>query len=174
VNNVYTGNYAYGGRGGFYNQNTGVAGAGRKVTVGNQQTGNSATAGRGTVYNPNTGNATHVSGIKGDEGGIVNVNGHVIAGHDGNVYRPDGQGGWETPSRTLPATGYNDSYNRQDNFNNQQWNRAESQSSERLNNEFNAQELGAQRQQTFQENRPSFSGGGFRGGGGGFRGGGRR
>ncbi len=41
-----------------------------------------------------------------------------------------------------------------------------------LNNELKAQQLGAQRQDSFQMNRPAFNGGGQRGGG--FRGGGRR
>ena len=65
VENVYTGNYAYGGRGAFYNEQTGAAGAGRKVTWGNE-TPAQGTAGRATVYNPNTGEATHIGGIKGD------------------------------------------------------------------------------------------------------------
>jgi hypothetical protein len=50
-----------------------------------------------------------------------------------------------------------------------QWQRANTsvQQQQVLNNEFNARQVGAQRQQSFQMNRPTFRGGG--GGGGGRR-----
>ena len=167
VENVYTGNYAYGGRGAFYNENTGIAGAGRKVTWGNEDTGKQGTAGRGTIYNPNTGQAVHIGGAKGENGGIIDVNGHVIAGKDGNYYRPDGHGGWE--QITKPPTGVNTAKaggsGASQNFGTQnQWSQAQpsaanQQHFEQLNNEFNARQLGAQRQQSFQMNRPAFGGG---------------
>jgi hypothetical protein len=92
VENVYTGNYAYGGRGAAYNPNTGAAAAGGKVTWGNESSGNQGTAGRGTIYNPNTGNTTKIAGVKGENAGAISVNGNVIVGKDGNYYRPDGVG----------------------------------------------------------------------------------
>jgi len=169
VENVYTGNYAYGGRGAFYNENTGAGGAGRKVTFGNEDTGKQGTAGRATVYNPNTGQATHIGGIKGEDAGVVRVNDHVIASKDGNYYRPDGQGGWEQivrpPTGTTPPAGMDRSVPRQ-NLGAQsqnQWSRVQpSAVNQQLNNEFSARQMGAQRQQSFQMNRPTFSGGGRR------------
>lgn len=176
VENVYTGNYAYGGRGAAYNENTGAAAAGGKVTWGNQTTGNQGSAGRATIYNPNTGNTTQIGGIKGESGGAINVNGHVVVGKDGNYYRPDGSGGWQQISR--PGSGGNVPANRpavqpqvqpQVNANqNRQWQptTVTPQQRQSLNNEYRAREMGAQRQQSFQQSRPAFQGGGMRGGGG--------
>jgi hypothetical protein len=169
VQNVYTGNYAAGGQGAFYNNQTGVAGTGGKVTVGNSVTGNSATLGRATVYNPNTGNVTQISGGKGSGGnGYVNVNGNVIVGNDGNYYRPDGSGGWEQINK--PPGGGNTPFaggsgERQNPGEQQQWDRVQpsadnQQRIQSLNNESNARQQGAQRQQSFQGNRPTFRGGG--------------
>jgi hypothetical protein len=167
---VYTGNYAYGGRGAFYNENTGIAGAGRKVTWGNEDTGKQGTAGRGTIYNPNTGEAVHIGGIKGDDGGIANINGHIIASKDGNYYRPDGQGGWEQIVRpptgsSIPGAGGSGTRRDMGGQYENQWNRvqpsaANQQHFQQLNNEFNARQMGAQRQQSYQMNRPVFRGGG--------------
>lgn len=172
VENVYTGNYAYGGRGGFYNEQTGAAGAGRKVTWGNEDTGKQGSAGRATVYNPKTGEAAHISGAKGEDGGIMNINGHVIAGKDGNYYRPDGQGGWEQivkpPTGSKPAdasrtvTAQSLSVQNQNQWTKAQPSVATQQNFQELNNEFKARQTAAQRQQSFQMNRPSFSGGGRR------------
>jgi len=149
-----------------YNENSGAAAAGRKVTWGNENTGNQGSAGRGTVYNPNTGNATTIGGIKGQDGGVINVNGHVIAGKDGNYYRPDGSGGWEQVTRpsgaatTLPA---NANVRAQQQINQaRQWqsSNVEVQQQQALNNELQARQIGAQRQQSFQMNRPVARGGG--------------
>jgi hypothetical protein len=152
VQNVYTGNYAYGGRGAFYNNQTGAAGTGGKVTWGNANTGNTGTAGRADIYNPNTGNTTHVGGIKGENGGAINVNGNVIVGNDGNYYRPDGSGGWEQVTR--PGAGGGGQA--------QQWQQSnlDAQQRQSLDNQSNARQMGAQRQQSFQGNRPRFRGGG--------------
>jgi hypothetical protein len=170
VENVYTGNYAYGARGAFYNDQTGAAGAGRKVTWGNDRTGIQGTAGRAAIYNPNSGQVTHISGAKGDSGGFIKVNDHVIVGKDGNYYRPDGQGGWEQivkppTGRTAPGAG--GSGTRQDLSAQNQWSKAQPSAANRqqfqdLNNQFNARQMGAQRQQSFQMNRPGFQGGGRR------------
>jgi hypothetical protein len=166
VENVYTGNYAYGGRGAAYNENTGAAAVGRKITVGNENTGNQGSAGRATIYNPNTGNATTIGGIKGEDGGVVNINGHVIAGKDGNYYRPDGSGGWQQVSRpsggasAMPA---NANVRAQQQINQtRQWQQSnvEVQQRQALNNELSARQVGAVRQQSFQMNRPAFRGGG--------------
>src|SRR5262249_15760037 len=173
VQNVFNGNYAYGRQGAFYNPRTGAAGAGREVTVGNEATGNAATLARGTAYNPATGKTTHVSGIKGNQGGAVDINNHVIADHNGNVYRPDGQGGWQTSSRPLTSTGRQSFESRPENFarSEPQWNSYHPADTERghfqsLTNEFNARQAGGFRNQSFQMRRPQF--GGFHGGG--FRG----
>jgi len=169
VANVYTGNYAYGGRGAAYHQNTGAAAAGGKVTWGNTDSGNQGSAGQATIYNPNTGNATHISAIKGDNGGAININGNVIAGQDGNYYRPDGKGGWEQitrPDRSASAVPANVNVRAQQEINQaRQWEAANAnlQQQQALNSEFNARQIGAQRQQSFLMNRPAFrSGGGGR------------
>ncbi len=168
VENVYTGNYAYGGRAAFYNENTGAAGAGRKVTWGNEDTGKQGTAGRATVYNPKTGDATHISGIKGEDAGVIRVNDHVIASKDGNYYRPDGQGGWEEiPKPLTSGTGARPDANRftQTPITQSQWARMQPSSVNQsqiqdLNSQFQARQMGAQRQQSFQMNRPAFTGAG--------------
>ncbi len=169
VENVYTGHYAYGGRGAFYNENTGAAGAGRKITWGNEETGKQGTAGRATVYNPKTGEATHISGAKGEDAGYIKVNDHVIAGKDGNYYRPDGEGGWEQitkPPKGGDTPGAGGSGTRQNlGAQQSQWSKAQPSTANRqnfqqLNNEYNARQMGAQRQQSFQMNRPAFRGGG--------------
>ncbi len=170
VHNVYTGNYAYGARGAFYNEQTGAAGAGRKVTWGNDSTGKQGTAGRGTIYNPKSGEVTHISGAKGDSGGVIRVNDHVVVGKDGNYYRPDGQGGWEQiikPPTGRNAPGAGGSGTRQDLSAQHQWSKtqpsaANQQNLQELNNQFDARQMGAQRQQSFQMNRPGFRGGGRR------------
>ena len=170
VENVYTGNYAYGGRGAFYNQKTGAAGVGRKVTWGNEETGPQGTAGRATVYNPKTGQATHISGIKGDDAGVIRVNDHVIASKDGNYYRPDGQGGWEQIPKPLTsgnAPRTDDSRAMRNPAVQNQWTRvqpsaANQQEFRQLNSQFEARQMGAQRQSSFQMNRPGFGGGGRR------------
>jgi hypothetical protein len=167
VENVYTGNYAYGGRGAFYNEQTGVAGTGGKVTWGNENTGNQGTAGRMTVYNPNTGNMTHISAGKNDQGGFINVNGNVIVGKDGNYYRPDGSGGWDQitkPPANGNAPGAGGAGGQPPLNNQQQWQKSNvgGQQRQSLNNELSAQQLGAQRQSSFQNNRPSFNRGGRR------------
>ncbi len=112
----------------------------------------------------------HISGAKGEDGGIVDVNGHVIAGKDGNYYRPDGEGGWD--QITKPPTGANTAGTgaagtRQGREAQTQWSKAQPsagnpQHFQELNNEFNARQRGAQRQQSYQMNRPTFSGGGGR------------
>jgi hypothetical protein len=171
VQNVYTGNYATGARGVAYNSQTGMAAAGSKTTIGNVNTGNSATIGRGSVYNPNTGNITQISGARGSGGGgVIKVNGNVIAGKDGNYYRPDGSGGWEQitrPPASVNPQGAAGVGQRQNAGVPQQWNSmqanaANQQRVQSLNNQYQARQMGAQRQQSFQMNRPAFRGGGGR------------
>jgi hypothetical protein len=170
VQNVYTGNYAYGSRGAAYNPRTGTAAVGEKATVGNEYTGRSATVARGTAYNPYTGKTAHVSGIQGAQGGAMDINNHVVADHDGNVYRPDGAGGWQTASKPLSATGF------ESRPASSQWSdfhpssAADRDNFQSLHNNFNASQFGGFRHQSFQMHQPAFSG--FHGGG--FRGGGRR
>jgi len=94
VGNVYTGNYAYGGRGGTVNTRTGGSVSGGRVTAGNVATGNQATAGRisGTTGAGESGSAAWA---RGEQGGVARVGDDVYAGHDGNVYKRTGEGGWE-------------------------------------------------------------------------------
>jgi hypothetical protein len=177
VQNVYTGNYAYGGRGAAYNPRTGAAATGEKATVGNEYTGKSATLARGNVYNPATGKTTHVSGIQGAQGGAVDINNHVVADHDGNVYRPDGQGGWQTTAKPLSSTGPavgrvpGGRFDTPDTSAAQtsSWHpyNADAEHTQSLNNEFNARESGGFREQSAQMHEPEFSG--FHGGGRGRR-----
>ena len=105
VQNVYTGNYATGGRGATYNPTTGVSAAGGKVTVGNQYTGNQATAGRAVVSGPG-GNTTTVAGASGSQGSVVRVGDSYYGTKDGNVYKSNGQGGYEqvTAKGKTPST----------------------------------------------------------------------
>jgi hypothetical protein len=98
VENVYTGNYASGGRGIARDTDSGVVAGGRGGTIGNAYTGREISAGSGAIYNPNTGESTRVSGIGGDSGRVVNVDGDIYAGHDGNVYRHTDEG-WEQLNR---------------------------------------------------------------------------
>jgi hypothetical protein len=161
VQNVYTGNYAYGGRGAAYNPNTGTAVHGGKVTVGNERTGNQATAGRVTVNTPGPGSTT-IGGVKGDNGGIYRAGNQVVAGKDGNVYRPNGSGGWEQVSPAGRWQGVQDT-----------------QRTQTLQREAQARNWGQQRSEGFNEFRSNAGAyqqrparlqspaamGGFRGGG---------
>ncbi len=98
VENVYTGNYASGGRGLARDTGSGVVAGGRGGTLGNEYTGREISAGSGAIHNPNTGETTRVSGIGGDNGRVVNLDGDIYAGHDGNVYRHNGDD-WEQLNR---------------------------------------------------------------------------
>jgi hypothetical protein len=167
VQNVYSGNYAYGGRGSFSNPNSGVSGVGGKVTWGNAATGNQGTAGRAAIYNPNTGQITQIAGGRGDSGGFIAANGHVIAARNGNYYRSDGQGGWEQITRPAPgASRLNEAGSVGPGVNSRaEWSRVQSsqlgaQQARSLNNEYYSRQWGAQRQQSFQAHRPVFRGGG--------------
>ena len=160
VQNVYTGNYAYGGRGAAYNPNTGTAVAGGKVTVGNQRTGNEVTAGRATVSKPGAGSTT-IGGVKGESGGIYRFGNQVVAGKDGNIYRPNGSGGWEQVTRGGSWQGVQDT-----------------QRTQSLQRETQARDWGQQRSQSYENFRANAgasqrnpgsvqspaAGGGFRGG----------
>lgn len=107
--NVYTGNYATGGRG-VATGPGGITAAGRGGTIGNVNTGNQVSGGRGVIYNENTGNATSVAGIKGENGGAVRVGDDVFAGKDGNVYKRT-DGGWEQVNRPEPRASTRESSN---------------------------------------------------------------
>ena len=157
------------GRGAFYNNQTGIRGTAGKTTIGNVDSGKSATVGHATVYNPNTGKTTHISGGQGSGGGsFVNVNGHVIAGNNGNYYRPDGQGGWNQitkPTTSGNSLGAGGAGQRESLGTQQQWrpSNIDAQQRQSLDNQFGARQWGAQREQSFAMNRPSFRGGGFGG-----------
>jgi hypothetical protein len=75
---VFTGNYAYGGRGTVTNPNTGNTISGGRVAGGN-------------VYSGSHGSAGYV---KGDQGGVAHVGDNVYAGKDGNIYKRD-NGSWD-------------------------------------------------------------------------------
>jgi hypothetical protein len=160
VKNVYTGNYAYGGRGVAAGPNGGVV-AGGKLTVGNANTGNEATARRGAAYNPNTGEVTTFGSVHGENGTIARVGDDVYAGHDGNVYRRT-ESGWEqhTPGGGwAPVGGTGQEPNRNPGGGNQV---------QQLDRDRAARDMGAQRSQalranTMNMNRSFRGGGGFRG-----------
>ena len=126
---------------------TGIAATGSKVTAGNARTGQQVTAGRATVHNANTGNTTRISGIKGDNGGVVDINGHVIAGDNGRYYRPDGNGGWQERQPNLSGM--------------TQW-QPYTGDPRTLNQQFSSRQIGAERQSSFQAHQPQFGGGGGR------------
>jgi hypothetical protein len=84
VQNVYTGNYAYGGRGATYNPNTGVTARGGTATVGNAYSGTQSTA-----------RWAQATGPRGQSAGVASYDGNVYADHDGNVYRNSGSS-WQT------------------------------------------------------------------------------
>jgi hypothetical protein len=172
VQNVYTGNYAYGGRGVAYNPDTGRAAAGSRYTVGNAYSGHQVTAARGEISGPG-GRSTYVSGVKGTSRGVYSVGGHTIASQDGNIYHQNVTGGWNK---------YNTGGG---------WDKVQSLDENRsLSSTLSSENLGAQRQSSWQNHgwqdsgwasRSSgtgrFGGGGFGsrlggGGFGGFRGGG--
>lgn len=150
VGNVYTGNYAAGSRGGAYNPSTGTGVVGGRVTAGNAYTGNQISAGRATVVGPG-GRTNTISGIHGDDGGIIHTTNNTFAGHDGQVYRHEDGGGW---SRWSDGG----------------WQSAgDLGSAHHLDRERNARSVGQGRWDGFHSG--AFRGGGMRGGmRGGFRG----
>jgi hypothetical protein len=86
VQNVYTGNYAYGQRGATYDPTTGVSARGGSATYGNVDTGQQGSARWG-----------HVSGPGGQSASAARVGNNYYASRDGNVYRNTGSG-WESYS----------------------------------------------------------------------------
>jgi hypothetical protein len=152
VGNVYSGNYAYGARGGSANTRGGGSVSGGRVTAGNVYTGNQATAGR---ISGTTGSGEHGSAAwaRGEQGGVARVGDDVYAGHDGNVYKRNGDGGWD---QHTPSGG---------------WDRAQNTGS--LDAQARARDSGATRTQGYDHARTSGYGSGYRGGGG-YGGGGMR
>ena len=160
VGNVYTGNYAYGARGGSANTRGGGSVSGGRVTGGNIYTGNQATAGRisGTTGSGQTGSAGYV---RGEQGGVARVGDDVYAGHDGNVYKRNGEGGWDQQQPGGNWEGVQD--------------RGQAGT---LDAQERARSAGSDRTQGYDHARTSGygqgyrGGGGYSGGGGGMRGGG--
>ncbi|HEY8232732.1 MAG TPA: autotransporter [Vicinamibacteria bacterium] len=160
VGNAYTGNYAYGARGGSVNTRTGGSVSGGRVTGGNVYTGNQATAGRisGTTGSGESGSAAWA---RGEQGGVARVGDDVYAGKDGNVYKRNGDGGWDQHQPTGS------------------WDRVQDRgSASTLDAQERARSSGATRTQGYDHARASGYGSGYRGGGGygggGMRGGGGR
>jgi hypothetical protein len=83
VQNVYTGNYAYGQRGATYNPTTGVSARGGSATVGNASTGQQQTIRGGQVTGPG-----------GQTIGAARVGNDYCADHNGTIYK-NTSGGWE-------------------------------------------------------------------------------
>jgi hypothetical protein len=160
VGNVYTGNYAYGGRGSSVNTRGGGSVSGGRVTAGNVYTGNQVTAGRisGTTGSGQSGSAGYV---RGEQGGVARVGDDVYAGKDGNVYKRNGDGGWD---QQQPGGGWDHVQDRAQ--------------TGALDGQYGARSDGAARTQGYDNARQSGygqgyrSGGGYGGGGGGVRGGG--
>jgi hypothetical protein len=97
--NIYTGNGAAAGARTVVNTNTGQV---TREAGGAARTDNGATAAGGFNSHGAQGNAAGAGYIHYDKqtgdvthGGAVDVNGNVYAGHDGNVYKHDADGGWE-------------------------------------------------------------------------------
>jgi len=145
VGNVYTGNYAYGGRGAAINTPSGISGAAGRVTVGNAGSGNQATISRGVINNPNTGNSTQFGGIRTDQGYVGRAGDNVFGAKDGNVYRYN-NGGWEQVTRGSGSANI------------------DSQRMQNLSRERDYRMQGGSRFEGFQGG-PAYRGGGFRGGG---------
>ena len=97
---------------------------------------------------------------RGEQGGVARVGDDVYAGHDGNVYKRNDQGGWD---QHTPGGG---------------WDRVQDRSSTgSLDAQARARDSGAARTSGFDHSRAAGYGSGYRGGGGyggGMRGGGRR
>lgn len=179
VANVYTGQYAYGKSGIARHGPSGVTAAGGKVTVGDVGQGQ-VTAGRGAVYNPNTGEVTQVGGIRGESGGVARVGDDVYAGKDGQLYKRNESGGWDSVNTDRPQPVARDSDRSRD-----------------LDRQASARQSGSQRARSSDYSRPTsssrygksgygsyggysgrgyggYSGGGYRAGGGRIGGGRRR
>jgi hypothetical protein len=160
VGNVYTGNYAYGARGGSVNTRTGGSVSGGRVTAGNVYTGNQVTAGRvsGTTGAGESGSAAWA---RGEQGGVARVGDDVYAGKDGNVYKRNGDGSWDQHQPTGS------------------WDRVQDGArTGTLDAQQSARSSGATRTQGYDAARTSGYGQGYRSGGGygggGMRGGGGR
>ncbi len=98
VGNVYSGNYAGGSRGAAVNTRTGTAAVGRTGTAGNVYTGNEISAGQGVVRGPG-GQTTRVGAVAGEDAGALRVGDDLYAGRDGNVYKRNDGGGWDSVTR---------------------------------------------------------------------------
>jgi hypothetical protein len=159
VGNVYTGGYAYGGRGAASTRGGGSVSGGR-VTAGNVYTGNQATAGRisGTTGSGQTGSA---GWVRGDEGGVARVGDDLYAGKDGSIYKRNQDGGWEQQHPDGSWGGVQDGAR-----------------TGTLEQQYDARSGGAQRVQGYDRSRSAGYGQGYRSAGGGMggmaRGGGGR
>ena len=118
------------------------------------------TAGRisGTTGSGQTGSAGYV---RGEQGGVARVGDDVYAGHDGNVYKRNGEGGWDQQQPGGNWEGVQD--------------RGQAGT---LDAQERARSAGSDRTQGYDHARTSGygqgyrGGGGYSGGGGGMRGGG--
>ncbi|QIB36116.1 DUF3300 domain-containing protein [Ancylobacter pratisalsi] len=190
--NPWTGNYAGGREGSYYNPATGARGAARSGVVGNVDSGNFDAGRQSARYNPTTGFG-HASetGVSADDGhlnvdsrgvagnahtgnGVAWNDGNIYTDHDGSIHQYDRSNGWQ--HQTIDG-----------------W-RGDSDPGQidRLNQQRNFQQLGDERVDNFARAggfddfhgggdfagrdgfRGNFGGGGFHGfgGGGGFHGGG--
>jgi hypothetical protein len=125
------------------------------------RTAQPAPVGHPTGTTPGTGNATQGPGIKAPNGGAIDVRSHVIAGRNGNYYRPDGVGGWQemkkpmaqnVSGQTPPAQHQKPSSPPAGS-----WQPYKGGQTGVLNRELSSRELGAQRQSSFQAHQPQFS-----------------
>lgn len=165
VENVFTGNYAYGGRGIAHNDNSGITAWGQHGTIGNENNGREISGGHETIYNPNTGNATHIAGAHGNEGNsVVDVNGNIYGGHDGNVYKRNSDGSWTQVNNLKSGQERNTDQSQH------QFQRSSDFNHEHFEHQYQSRQLGEQRTNNFRMNHPQFHGfQGFHGGFHGFR-----
>ncbi len=157
VQNVYTGGYATGKAGTVTSPSKGVTVSGGKVTAGNVNTGKEVTAGKITVTGPE-GQTGSAAGIKGEQGSVGRVGDNAIATKDGNVYVNKGGEGWNQVTRPEGSPKVQPQ-----------------QLPQNLDREQQARNMGQQRADSYQANRPAGGWGGTpRGSYGGARGGGAR
>jgi hypothetical protein len=184
VENVYTGDYAKTAGGVAVSGDKNKAIAAKQTTVGNSNTGNSATVSQIKTVNQDTGKTNSATVVRGEQGVAGKVNDDAFAAKDGNVYVKKGDGQWQqvtkpaapagpTPTQASQAALQAQQQRQQQQQAQLQRNQAQqAQQAQRMRMEQQQRNIGMQRAQSFQNNRPP---GGFRGGGGGgFRGGGGR
>ncbi len=191
VENVYTGNYAYGGHVAGVDPTNKIAGQAGRVTVGNEDSGRSATFSHMDVTGPD-GKHLDAGDVRGQGGAVGHISNNVYGARDGNVYHYNsdthqwdqlnsGGAGQAARSRAAAPPG-SPAGIPSGTLSRDRGAFAQPLDQERenmLNREREGRSLGEMRERSFQNHgaqfQHNFGGGGFsRGGFGGFHGGGFR